>query len=337
MRTTALLCCMLCHLVLFAQPADPAQAFEWVSAFEQTPTLVLESNLKEINRLHDVEPWLDGTISINGTTAFLVKVKARGHMRKQTCEFPPLKLRFDAQADLDDSLSERSELKLVHPCFADELNERLVLKEFLCYQLYNILTDQSFKALLIKLQLLQNGKGKASPARYAFLIESELAAAQRVDGRPYSPHYLPLNRLEPRNLDRIALFEYMIGNTDWSVETRHNIKLLAWKDRFPVAVPYDFDYSGIVNAEYAVPQKGLPIQSVTERWFLGLCRSEADIRPVIQEFLDKKQALLDCVNAFEPLLPSERRQMVSYLESFFSVIESPAKTAKQILEQCKVK
>jgi hypothetical protein len=76
---------------------------------------------------------------------------------------------------------------------------------------------------------------------------------------------------------------------------------------------------------------------VTERWFLGLCRSEADIRPVIQECLDKKQALLDCVNAFEPLLPSERRQMVSYLESFFSVIESPAKTAKQILEQCKVK
>jgi hypothetical protein len=325
-------------LVLFAQPADPAQAFEWVSALEQTPTLILESNLRELNKLHDVEPWIEGTVSVKaGGAAFPVKVKARGHMRKQTCEFPPLKLRFDAQTSIDDSLSERSELKLVHPCFSDELNERLILKEYLCYKLYNILTDQSFRAQLIKLQLLQSGKEKASPARYAFLIESELAVAQRAEGRPYSPHYLPLNRLEPRNLDRVALFEYMIGNTDWSVETRHNVKLLAWKERFPAAVPYDFDYSGIVNASYAVPQKGVPIQSVTERWFLGLCRKEAEIQPVIQEFIDKKEALLACVNSFELLLPSERRQMVAYMESFFDVIESPSKTSKQILEQCKAK
>ncbi|MFZ4634419.1 MAG: hypothetical protein ACOYNO_09470 [Saprospiraceae bacterium] len=337
MRTTALLCCLLYQLVLLAQPVDPAQSFEWVSAFEQTPTLMLESNLRELNKLHDVEPWLEGTVSVNGGPAFPVKVKARGHMRKQTCEFPPLKIRFDALTPVDDSLSERSELKLVHPCFSDELNERLILKEYLCYKLYNILTDQSFRAQLIKLQLLQSGKEKASLARYAFLIESELAVAQRAEGRPYSPHYLPLNRLEPRNLDRMALFEYMIGNTDWSVETRHNVKLLAWKERFPAAVPYDFDYSGIVNASYAVPQKGVPIQSVTERWFLGLCRNEAEIRPVIQEFLDKKEALLACVNSFELLLPSERRQMIAYMQSFFDVIESPSKTSKQILEQCKVK
>ena len=61
----------------------------------------------------------------------------------------------------------------------------------------------------------------------------------------------------------------MIGNTDWSVPNQHNCKVLSGMNiehsDLGTIVPYDFDYSGLVDADYAVPYEGLALESVRER------------------------------------------------------------------------
>ena len=73
------------------------------------------------------------------------------------------------------------------------------------------------------------------------------------------------------------LFQYSIGNTDRSIPGRHNIQMVKSKDSTiskPFVIPYDFDYAGIVNTSYAVPDKNLGIESVTER----VCMPETTIK-----------------------------------------------------------
>jgi hypothetical protein len=71
----------------------------------------------------------------------------------------------------------------------------------------------------------------------------------------------------------LAIFEYIVRNTDWAVPIFHNIKLIKKLDSLsspiPFVVPYDFDDAGAVNTSYAIPFEELPNKHVTERYYLG--------------------------------------------------------------------
>ncbi|RYF85195.1 MAG: hypothetical protein EON98_07260 [Chitinophagaceae bacterium] len=124
----------------------------------------------------------------------------------------------------------------------------------------------------------------------------------------------------------MTIFQYMIGNTDWSVPNFHNIKLVQAKsDSFsaPYLVPYDFDFSGIVDASYAYPNQDLfSIEHVTDRYYRGLPSTEEEVDLVLDNFRKNKERILSLVKDFEPLKQSVRVRMVNYIEDFYNTISN---------------
>jgi hypothetical protein len=135
----------------------------------------------------------------------------------------------------------------------------------------------------------------------------------------------------------MAVFQYMIGNGDYSVPGRHNVKLLSSKsinNDGLMPVPYDFDYSGLVDARYAIPGEALNITSVKQRYFLGPCREIDDYEKVIDDIQSKKDEILSEINSFEHLSEKERMEVASYLNDFFDRVDDKGYIQENILATC---
>jgi hypothetical protein len=149
---------------------------------------------------------------------------------------------------------------------------------------------------------------------------------------------LTQKNIYPEMMDRMAIFNYMVGNTDWSVPNQHNVKILSKlavdNSNLGMIVPYDFDYSGLVNADYAVPFEGLGIKSVTERRYVGICRSEETFIQALQEFKDKKDEFYKVINEFPLLKEKTKKQMIGYLDTFFNEFDKRNSVVFDILSGC---
>ncbi len=269
--------------------------------------------------------------SINWT----ISVQARGNMRNKICALPPLKIDF-AKADLKAAGLKRKfdDLKLVVHCKSEEQYDEFILREYLAYKLYHTLTNISFRVQLAHLTL-EDVEGKVKTIEtVAFLIENEAEMAARLNGSILS---VPIKQdaLDPQLFDQFCLFQYLIGNTDWYVLNKHNLKILKLANYpSPIAVPYDFDYAGLVNAPYATPQEKLPLKAVQERYYLGLCREKGALNPTIQLFKEKKGDLLDVVGSFPYLNDKTQKPMLTYLNDFFEILENPDSCERRIIEHC---
>ncbi len=140
-------------------------------------------------------------------------------------------------------------------------------------------------------------------------------------------------------MDRMAIFNYMIGNTDWSVPNQHNCKVLSdpnsARQNLGLIVPYDFDYSGFVNASYAVPVEALGIESVRQRIYQGVCRDEATFMNALQEFTAKKEAFYTVIREFQYLDERSKKDMVRFLDEFFSMFDKRNSILYSLKNECK--
>ena len=200
------------------------------------------------------------------------EAKTRGHFRRMraNCIYPPLLLHFFKSDSLQSSLFKNQEkLKLVMPCRDD----KYLVYEWLAYKLYNIITPKSFRARLVSITFADNRKKPASPF-YGILLEAESQMAKRNKQIVINRQMKPENTQQDDFL-KMAVFEYLIGNTDWSVQYLQNIKLVAADSlSSPSTVPYDFDHAGIVDAPYAQPAEELEMNSVKERRYRGYCMQD---------------------------------------------------------------
>jgi hypothetical protein len=230
-------------------------------------SLTLRYKVKEINRDRTQNNKYHDAILIKGedslSAAVLnIQLKTRGifRLKSSNCFFPPLKLKLHKKEAKGTIFSDYEKLKLVLPCQKNKRYEQYVLLEYLAYKIYNILTEYSFRVQLVKLRLEDLEKKKPDYSMYAFLIEPVKSLAKRNNAKELEVKNIHPNLTDQKLMNQLALFQYLIGNTDWSVKALHNIKLLS-RDSLqkPVAVPYDFDFSGLVNATYASPAEHLPI------------------------------------------------------------------------------
>ncbi|HXB30613.1 MAG TPA: hypothetical protein VNW49_12385 [Puia sp.] len=199
-----------------------------------------------------------------------VEAKTRGNFRKQkgNCSHPPVLLQFP-KGDIKKSsiFKDNKKLKLVMPCRGDQS----VIHEWLVYRLYNLITPKSFRARLVKVKLEDSKNNKEVKPFYGMLLEEEKQMAERNGDIPDKRKLRP-EEIETNSFITLAVFEYLIGNTDWSIQFLHNIKLISNSSgSAPIAVPYDFDMSGIVNTFYAKPAEELNMRSVRHRRYRGYC------------------------------------------------------------------
>jgi hypothetical protein len=256
-----------------------------------------------------------------------VRIKARGEFRKKTCSFPPIRLNWRKTETVKDEFSQYYKLKMVTHCSGSKYYEQYVFKEFMCYKLYNILSDKSFKVRLIDVKYIDTGKKRKNEFdTWAFFIEDFSMMAERLGSYKLKNEKLSQRNVEESNILEVAMFMFMIGNGDWSVPGLHNIKLLKPKDytiKQAWAVPYDFDYSGMVNASYAIPnEERLGIKSVTERVYLGPCKPESKFKPILDKFKQHKDAFYDEINNFDYLSEQSKKEMTNYLDEFYRTIDS---------------
>jgi hypothetical protein len=261
-------------------------------------------------------------------TEWEVKVRARGNVRRNICAFPPLKVKFPKKLLRELNIDpEHNKLKFVTHCRSGDIGSKLVLREYLAYRILNLLTENSFRAQLIQVKYVDS-QGKRKPATgYGMLLEDVDELADRIGGKECGDCYFnnPA-RLSHEDFRLFCVFQYLIGNTDFSVKDLHNLKIIELdSDTEPVylPIPYDFDYAGIVNASYAVPHESLPIKEVTERYFMGLrfpCDSYTTSVALVES---KREKILDLVANFTLLDERERRDIHQYLMDFFEELENP--------------
>ncbi len=266
-----------------------------------------------------------------------IRLKSRGEFRNGYCDLPPIKLNFSKTDFQKKDLKKIDKLKMVTHCKYG--HEEYLLKEYLIYKLYNVLTDNSFRARLVRVEYINTFKQTKPIKSFAFFIEPLEILGERIKAVPIDAVNLNQKHIIPEMMDRMAIFFYMIGNTDWSVPNQHNCKVLTPMVfegiSLGMIVPYDFDYSGLVNAEYAVPPEGLGIESVLQRRYLGICRSEDAYINALREFSDKKDQFYKVINEFTLLSEKERKKMTGYLDSFYAGFDKRNSIVFNLLNECK--
>jgi hypothetical protein len=265
------------------------------------------------------------------------KLKSRGEFRHDYCTFPPISLNFKRDSLARGDLSRLDKVKMVTHCKIG--NEDYLFKEYLTYRLYNILTDNSLRVRLLKVNYINTFKESKSIQSYGFFIEPLDLLAERTQSVPEDSPYLTTRNIRSDIMDRVAVFNYMIGNTDWSVAGQHNCKILNMPDSvgqlMRMAVPYDFDYSGIVNAPYAIPADGLGLTSVRQRLYLGLCSTEEDMLKIVKEFADKKDEFYNEIRKFPLLHEWQRKNMIAYLDEFYRGFDNKNSIIHTLLLNCR--
>ncbi len=287
-------------------------------------------HLKFKRKVKDYQPARLSYVDAQGVRHELeVEVTARGKMRRSTCEFPPMKIKF-SNKDLGPKT-----LKLVSICKKSGSYEQLLLREYVAYRLYNLLTHQSMKVQLVKMNYVDvNGKG-APDASFAFIIEHHDEMAERNQGKILEQNNISQRMLNTDEYERMCFFQFMIGNTDWLVYSGHNIKVYGIEGTTNVVcVPYDFDYSGFVNASYAVPDERLKLPDVTDRYYQGFSRSEEMTMQTARLFLDKKQEIIQYCEDFPYFDKRSRKHVRKYLHSFFDILENEKRLKSWILDHC---
>jgi antitoxin component of RelBE/YafQ-DinJ toxin-antitoxin module len=200
------------------------------------------------------------SVSDTVTVPRKITIKPRGNMRRSTCYFPPLKLNFPKKEAVLRQIKEFDKMKMVVNCKKGETSQQYLLSEYYAYKVFNIITDVSFRVNLIEVTYIDTGEKYKSGTSYAYIIESIDQIAKRNNAIPFELKNLSDKYINQECLANIYLFQYLIGNTDWSIPAGHNINMIKSSDPLqvkPLAIPYDFDYAGIVNTNYAVPDERL--------------------------------------------------------------------------------
>lgn len=279
----------------------------------------------------DTETAVAGTLVVHGAAgeSLPITLGLRGNRRRDaaTCTFPPLSIGFPEKPGKTSLFSGQKQLKLVTHCRAAPAFQQHVLLEYAAYRIYGAMTDASFRARLATISY-EDGDGKPITSRVGFLLEPIDDVARRAGQRSYrSREKLGVAQFDPAAATRMALFQEMIGNLDWSMTAGppgdlccHNNRAIAAKGQSAglVPVPYDFDYSGLVNAPYAVPPAIYRLANVRQRRFRGFCRHNAAIAPVAGAILAKREALLTELAAVPMLEPQTARRAAAYLEEWFA-------------------
>lgn len=277
-----------------------------------------------------------------------IALSARGLTRRNAdvCKFPPLRVEFNDKPENASLFDGQHRLKLVTHCRSPKSYQQYYLLEYAAYKLLNAITPNSLFARLAEIDYVEAQTGEVVITRYGFFIEDTDDAAKRNGLKEIDAvGNVSIDRIDPNAAAIYALFQYMIGNLDWSMyggpegeDCCHNSKLIGDDDdpfNVLIPVPYDFDYSGLVDAPYAVPPDGINVSSVRTRRYRGFCRHNDQARLAAEEFIRQRDALFAVFDDIPGLEARTAKSAKSYLGDFFNNISDPEKLESRLLDNCR--
>lgn len=313
---------------------------------DETLAVVLEMPVGDLLRHAKKKPTVSGKMlykDADGSDVILdINVTTRGKSRLEQCKYPPLSINLKKKQAANTEFAGQKKLKLVTPCRDSPVYKRYLAQEYTIYKAYNLLSEYSFRVRMLEVTFRDSNGKRKDEVHAAFFIEPDKQVAARLNMTTVKTKIVRVSQLEPEQLSILTLFQYMIGNTDWSVrrgpdsgECCHNGKVIAPPDSANgwVVLPYDFDQSGIIYTSYSTPHEKLPIRNVRQRLYRGYCRGNDRLDETITRFNDNRAAIEDLFGGASDQ-PSANKTALKYLGSFYETINDPKKRKKRVIDAC---
>lgn len=295
---------------------------------------LVKRKMKEEYQPATFSAMFNDTVRVNRT----IKIRARGINRKNTCLIPPLKLNFPKKDAFIKQLSYFDKMKMVLDCKRGNIYEQYLLSEYYAYKILNVITDFSLRVRLVRATYIDTSGKFKDVTKYAFFIEHIKQLAERHNAERLEKEGVRDVRTNLAALVDGYLFQYLIGNTDWSIPGNHNVYFIKSKDKqipFPYVIPYDFDYAGIVDALYAIPNEELRLESVRERLYRGRCIPEEELWAGRERILAVKDQIYQIYEDDELMNKSNKSKTVRYIDEFFAKIEREGVFQREIIGGCR--
>lgn len=261
-----------------------------------------------------------------------LKVELRGKFRRQRCEFPPVKLNFSKKDLRAAGLETFDKYKMVSSCSSDPLAKNLVLKEYLAYRAYNLITDKSFRVQRLTITFVDTNGNYPDRVEEGFLIEETDELAARLNAEEVeSPLGQPAHAYDPAAEATQALMQYMVSNGDWSMVLARNVKVFRDEAGKLIPVGYDFDFSGWVGAPYASPTSEIGQQSIYQRIYQGYVQPDDVMRDVADNFREQRRAVLSLISGFTDLNEEDRTVVHRFASRFFRDLNQMANNGSVLL------
>ena len=329
-------------LSFYAAPAlgqEPARAPLFSSDTPLEIRLAADFTLLEEDRDDDA-PERPATLTLDNGTVLEAQLRTRGNFRREraNCFMPPLRINLKTGQLAGTVFEGEDKLKIVGNCRPGrDSYQALVLREYLAYRALQAITDEAFRVRLARISYVDESGGADPRVEYGFFIEDEETLARRLgaevfeldEGRNLAPE-----AFAAVSVTRLAIFQYMIGNTDWAEAAGHNVTLLQ-RGVGAIAVPFDFDFAGVVDAPYATPSPEIGLASVRERRYLGWCRPPGVAEAVLADFQAAQSEIAGVIAGFAELDDDERDSMLDYLAPFFDEIETAERARATFLRLCR--
>ena len=340
----------MCFLMLSLPNAALAKQAKPLFSSDDVIKIKLVAPFSDLKRKasRSTEPY-DGRLTVVGLSpeSHVITLAARGNSRRRpdVCKFPPLRVKFPKKPDAASLFAKQKSLKLVTHCQSSKSQQKYALLEYSVYRLYNVLTPESLKVRMAEIDYVETTTGKVIITRYGFFIEDADDAAKRNNMKEIDQPTVSREQLSTDAAARYGLFQYMISNLDWSVKKGptgrdccHNTKLIG-ATKTSVSnikpVPYDFDYSGLVNAPYAAPPEGIKVSSVKTRRYRGYCVHNDAVQRQAAMFLANRPEFERVISTVPALSDKDKSKAASYLASFFKTLDDPNKFSRQIIGKCR--
>ncbi|MEM8906324.1 MAG: hypothetical protein AAGD05_00645 [Bacteroidota bacterium] len=303
-------------------------------------TVTLTVDLQQVLKNRSTDETVKGQFTYWDSTeqaiSRSVKVQVRGKTRRKICDFPPLKLKFKKKELKKTHRGKFNTFKLVTHCLDSKNGTQNLLKELLAYRMYNRISEWSFRTQLLKITYIDSRDSTQRFEQYGFIIEDDEELAERQTCELIKQLYnCPIQDFDQTEYLRFALFQYMIGNTDWYIELLHNIKLMTpiESQSRKILVPYDFDFSGLVSAAYAKPNPTFNQVNVRERIFMGHCADSSQMEEAIARFHQEKDQFYELIETMPLLTSKEKKKCRKYLDGFYKIIEKPGSWKKKLVSK----
>lgn len=282
----------------------------------------------------------DFTLSIDGREQDL-EIRIRGQSRIELCDFPPLRLDFPRKRNDEGVFAGQNKLKLVTHCSSSGRSQESMLREYLAYRMLNLLTEASYDVRLLRITYAETERrGSSREPRYAFVVESAENLAHRIGGAPMETSGVAKPLLDQQQLATVNLFQYLIGNVDWSLAAAvageaccHNGDLFYIKGRY-VVVPYDFDLSLLVDARYDMANSSKRLQTLRYRKHVGYCMDRDTLEAALEDIVAKREAMMAVIESLPEVDQGQLKRTVKFLDEFFEEADKESKFLKRFERDC---
>ena len=312
---------------LVSQNSIPAESIFSRLQHQEIFNVVIETDLDSLINVRKRESYQPATFTYetrNGETITRkMKVKPRGKYRRRVCDFPTIKLNFSKKELKADGMAKYDDYKVVTHCLDDKKESKEnVLREYLVYKMYNILSPKSYQVKFLNITYVDS-KGKVDKLkRTGFLIEDTGELEDRIGVEVYPQPRLSIDSFDIEQYNFVALFQYMIGNVDWrATPFAKNAKAMKahGANKYQL-IPYDFDFSGVVNVSYMRIAEHLNQTNSRQRIFLGHIVRQKELESNFERYEAKKEELLNYISNFDLLPKLSRKNIRKYIESFYEDI-----------------